>query len=86
MDLRSKFNKQPVHSFWRFFMRTTIKALTEQTGMKQAQMFGFVKVLESLGWAKVVDKIKTGSGKGKPACVYELDDAVISLLKGNKNG
>lgn len=62
-------------------MRTTIKQLVEKTGVSQVEINGFVKTCVHLGLARQVDKIKTSSGKGKPAFVYELDEQVVSLLE-----
>jgi len=61
-------------------MRTTIRQFAVQNKISNNDSNGFIKSCVAMGLAKHVDSVKSSSGKGKPAKVYELDGKLVDLL------
>lgn len=58
-------------------MLANTKQIAERLGVSYVVAAGLVKYLMQTGRAKLADKVKHPSGKGKPTAVYELADSVV---------
>jgi hypothetical protein len=64
-------------------MKMTIKEFSDYTGVNVLDAGGFIRFMESKGFAEIVEKRKPSSGKGKPSNVYQFKEDVIKFVGKN---
>jgi predicted ArsR family transcriptional regulator len=58
-------------------MQANTKQIADRLGVSYVVAAGLIKYLTVTGRAKLVEKVRHPSGKGKPTSVYEVSDSVV---------